>query len=120
MAGRFAEAMDVVERAVARLGRQPILLEQLGRGYALLGRSGEARAVVAELQCLAAQRPLSEAYQAGVRAALGEEEAFRQALDRMYQQRSGRLAFIASEPGMAPWRDRPWYRELVRRIGAPV
>ena len=119
MAGRAAEGLQVAEEATRRLGRDPMLLEQLGRGYALTGRVDAARAVLEEVRRLGEQRPLSGWYEAGIRGALGEEEAVRRLMEQQLEQRSGRLAFIAAEPALDHLRDRPWFQALVRKVHPP-
>ena len=113
---RPADALPLVERALAQWGRAPALLGELGTVLALLGRQDEARAVLAELGGMAERRYVSPFFEAGIYGALGLEEQCRYKCERMEEARSGIIPFLG-DPAWDWYVESAWFRELLRRTG---
>lgn len=114
--GMFPEALAEIERGMSLVGRLPLLLTYAGWAHAALGQRSEALGVLDELRQAAAQRYVPSIYSAQIRMALGDlDEAF-ELYDLAYQQRSGWLALLRTEPLWDPLRADPRFRELLRRM----
>ncbi len=84
MVGRLDEGLRTIEDAIARHGRLPILLAELGFLMARLGRPEEARAILVELMELGNARYVS---------------AFHSAVDLLRPRRGGRAAAVLRPAG---------------------
>lgn len=108
------EALEVVEAAITRFGREARLLLSLGRTYAALGRRAEAHEVVEELRGRGGDRYAP--YLALAMAVLAETHALVESMNTLYEERSGWLAYAA----VVPWWDRaradPRLRELLVKM----
>jgi serine/threonine-protein kinase len=114
---RTAEALEAAERALARLGRHPGLLECLGRLLAAVGRRAEARKVLDELRGIAAERYVSPHQEVGIHIGLQDHGEARRCLELAVDHRSGRIPFLAVEPLLDPVRGEPWFSSLLARAG---
>jgi serine/threonine-protein kinase len=115
--GRFEEALRTSEEGIARCGRLPVLLGELGTALARLGRHDEALAVLAELEALREQRYVSPVHSVSVLHVLGREAEVRDALTHVVAERSGIVPFMAADPIWEEFRRMPWFRELLVRNG---
>jgi len=113
---RPADALPLVERALAQWGRTPALLGELGTVLPPLGRQDEARAVLAELGGMAERRYVSPFFEAGIYGALGLEEQCRYMCERTEEARSGIIPFLC-DPAWHWYVESAWFRELLRRTG---
>ncbi|MEZ0335744.1 MAG: protein kinase [Gemmatimonadales bacterium] len=116
MLGRLDEGLRTIEGAIARHGRIPILLAELGFLMARLGRPEEARAILVELMELGHVRYVSAFHSAVIYSALGEEEELRRCFDRLVAERSSMLVFLR-DPTWDEVREQAWCRELLARVG---
>ena len=119
LTGRLDEAIELVAQGIERCGRTPALLACLGTAQASLGRTGEALAVLAELEGLRATRYLSDVYCSPIYRELGRLDEAAACYERMYRNRSGDLAFMATEPSLDPLRAHPRFLEIVKRLRFP-
>jgi len=87
----------------------------LAYGYAVAGRRAEALKVLSQIP--PGNASYSPYYVAAVHVALGDKARALEQLERAYQQRLGRLTFLAVEPMFDPIRSDPRFQELCRRIG---
>jgi adenylate cyclase len=87
------------------------------RALAALGRREEAEEILARLENESRQQYVRAEYLAMGHAAVGDFDRAFDALERAYQARSAGLIYLHLDPGYAPLRDDPRYRELVQRIG---
>jgi tetratricopeptide (TPR) repeat protein len=115
-AGRADEAVEALAQAVESSGGGTTFRAHLGHAYALAGREGDARRVLAELEELARTKYVSSYYPAIIRLGLGERAAALDLLGRACDERSGSLAFLRVEPIFDSLRDEPRFRELDGRV----
>ncbi|MGE0483452.1 MAG: tetratricopeptide repeat protein [Gammaproteobacteria bacterium] len=118
--GRLAEACAALEIAVDLPGGHTLPLESFGHCCAVAGDEARARAALAELDALAAQRYVSPYRRATVLAGLGEEDAMFAALEAACEARSRSLAWLAVAREYEPWRESPRFRALLAAIGIPL
>jgi tetratricopeptide (TPR) repeat protein len=114
--GRPEQGLPMIQDAIARVGRLPICLGELGCLLARLGRPQEAREVLYELIELEQQRYVSAVHEAAIYQALGEEAELKRCFDRLVANRSGMLVFL-SDPTWDEVRDKDWCRALLARAG---
>jgi len=97
--------------------RAPGGLANLGRAYALAGRTDDARAEIARLQGLGAQG-FGVGYEiALIYATLGERESALAALETALTDHSQMVGFINVDPGFALLRNEPRFRDVVDQLG---
>jgi TolB-like protein/Tfp pilus assembly protein PilF len=112
-----ADAIPVLERAIANTHGNPAASGVLIRAYAHAGRRHEALALLAKLQ---AQRKAGYVPAAAfVNAYLGlddREQAFYW-LEQAYKEKSNILQFVKTHPYFDPIRSDPRFADLIRRVG---
>ena len=112
--GEPLQAIRLLEGFTARA---PGSLANLGRAYALAGRTGDARAQLAQLQSLG-----TEGFGVGydialIHAALGEREPALAALEQSLTDHSQMVGFINVDPGFDALRDEPRFRAVAGQLG---
>jgi tetratricopeptide (TPR) repeat protein len=112
--GEPAAAIRLLEGFTARA---PGGLANLGRAYALAGRTDDARAQVAQLQALGAGSFGAGYDLALIHAALGEREPALAALERALTDHSQMVGFINVDPGFDGLREEPRFRAVVDQLG---
>jgi serine/threonine-protein kinase len=111
--GRPDEAIAILEPIVgASLNRK----SSLGHAYAVAGRTGQARRVLAELRTAAAERYVPAYWFALVHAGLGERDQALRYLERAFEERSTILAYLLIDPRLTPLRSEPRFVALARRL----
>lgn len=113
--GSHVEALNVVEAAIARFGRDPRLLMSLGRTYAELGREAEARQVVAELRHRGGDR--YAAYMVAVMKGLRDWDQVFELNNILHEERSGWLAFLEVDEALDGGRADPRFGQLLAKLG---
>jgi tetratricopeptide (TPR) repeat protein len=88
----------------------------LGHAYAIAGRTGDARKVLADLQAASARSYVPAYWFALVYTGLGRRDEALRALERAYEERSTVLAYLLIDPRLAPLRQEPRYLALARRL----
>jgi serine/threonine-protein kinase len=111
--GRLDEAIAILEPVVgASLNRK----SSLGHTYAVAGKSGQARVVLAELRKASAERYVPAYWFALVHAGLGERDQALRYLERAFEERSTILAYLMIDPRLASLRNEPRFVTLARRL----
>jgi tetratricopeptide (TPR) repeat protein len=113
--GRTAAAADALEKAVVHSHRSTMMLAALGRLKARAGDAEAARALLAELEELAASRYVPPYYCAAIHSGLGEIDATFGCLGRAYEARDNWLVFLAVDPLWDDVRTDPRFDELLRK-----
>ena len=91
----------------------------LGFAYAVSGRPGEARRILANLQQLNQQGIVPAASLATLHGALGESNEAFVWLEKAYQERDPQLTYLKAGRRFEPLREDPRFGQLVRRVGLP-
>jgi len=108
--GAFAEAVEVLQRAVALAEDTPFLGPFLARALALAGRDAEARALLRET-------PKALCYQrAAVFVALGELSSALRELRSAVKAREAWVVALPFDPAFVALRDEQGFRELVKTV----
>jgi tetratricopeptide (TPR) repeat protein len=114
--GRLSEALDAVERARA-LGPARQLAALPACILALLGRTGEARAQLAETEQRAAQGAGVAVEMACAHHALGDDAAACEWLERGLETREVWMTWVHLDPRLRGLHGQPRFEEVVRRVG---
>jgi eukaryotic-like serine/threonine-protein kinase len=114
--GQYADAIAALRQAVARESHT-YFISDLGHAYAVAGRRGEARRMLAQLQDVARQRYVSPVYIAKVYVGLGETAAAMALLNQAFLERSDQLTGLRVDPAFDPLRADPRFIDLLRRVG---
>jgi tetratricopeptide (TPR) repeat protein len=112
--GRYAEAMQTIDRALKIIPRHPRVLYSLALIYDMSGRRELARETFARAETSNEYYP---AYRGMLYAAEGDTDSAFVWFNRV--ERWGILALVAlqSDPHLTPLRSDPRYSELLRRVG---
>jgi serine/threonine-protein kinase len=117
--GRYDEAIDELQKAIALSGNVAHPRGLLGYAYAKVGRRDDALRVLDELEELSQRRYVAPVSRAFTYSALGDERLF-QALEEAYQQRSSSLVWGRVFPHWDDLRAQPRFQELLRRMNFPA
>jgi TolB-like protein/Tfp pilus assembly protein PilF len=119
-AGRPAEAWQVVEDGLARVGPVPPIPLIRAMLKARAGEPDEPLRMLAEMEKLRETRYVSEVWSGAIYRDLGMPDEAVACFERAYAQRAGYLPFIASEPSWAVLHGDPRFRALAERLGLPA
>jgi tetratricopeptide (TPR) repeat protein len=119
--GRFDEAVNEFQQALALDKNSLSALAGLGFAYAVMGNKLKALQVIEQLQVAAKQRYVSPYHLALIYTGLGAHEQALDNLEKAADERYNWLVFIPVEPMFDTLRSEPRFISLVRRIGlSPV
>jgi tetratricopeptide (TPR) repeat protein len=116
--GSFPEALAEYQKA-KQLSDDPLVLAMLGHLYAASGQREQALKTVNELIGIARHRYVSAYSVAIIFATLGEKDQAFNWLEKGYQERATKMAFLKIEPCFDGIRSDPRFADLVRRVGLP-
>ena len=117
--GEYAEALRQAEKAEALNPFNDYSAALVGFLHAHLGDRQEAIRVAKRLEAKAKQRYTPAISIALVYAGLGDRDRAFQWLDKAYDERSNRLAYLGREPVWESLRSDPRFAALLARIGLP-
>ena len=117
--GKYAEAMAELEKAVKLNLLHTIPLGVLGYIYAVCGEEKKALAVIAQLDELARQRPVSHFTKAIVLAGLGHVSLALECLEKAHDERSPFLYMLNVFPWLDSLRSESRFADLVHHVGLP-
>jgi Flp pilus assembly protein TadD len=118
--GKYAEAKVELEKAVKLNLLHTIPLGILGHVYAVSGEGKKAFGVIAQLDELARQRPVSHFTKAIVLSGLGDISSALDCLEKAYDERSPFLYMLNVFPWFNSLHSNSRFADLVRRVGLPV
>jgi serine/threonine-protein kinase len=114
---QYAEALPVLERAVALSNRAGWPVAKVGCALVGLARETEARPLLAELERRAGAEPISPAAVATLHLHLGDRPAFYRWMDTSLEEGDPFAMAIERERLWDQARSEPAFRDLVRRVG---
>jgi serine/threonine protein kinase/Tfp pilus assembly protein PilF len=117
--GLYSEAVAEMEKAVALSRGAAMSLANLGNVRARMGQRDEARRILQQLADTAKERYTPALAFAMVHVGLGENDQALNWLDKAYEERFNRLAYLKREPVWDPLRSDPRFVDLLRRINLP-
>lgn len=118
--GMDDEAMSTFHKAVEHSGGSPVMKARLGWAYAKIGKTGEARRILSELEDEAKTRYVAACLIASLHVALGDKEQAFAWLDKAFQERDVLLLTLNIESHLDPLRSDRRFQDLVRRVGLPT
>ncbi|HSK19441.1 MAG TPA: BTAD domain-containing putative transcriptional regulator [Longimicrobiales bacterium] len=116
-AGRPAEAIEPLERAVAMAGGRWLALANLGRAYAFVGRHDDARAIIARLERDWGRLGFGNFAMAAVHLALDERDAALARLELVYRLRYAKLPHVRQWTAFEPLYGDPDFSRIVSEAG---
>jgi len=117
--GMYGEALREIEKAVALTRGAAIPTANLGYVRARLGQREEARRILQQLAEAAKERYTPALAFAVVHLGLGEHDQALNWLEKAYEERFNRLAYLRREPIWDALRSDPRFTDLLRRINLP-
>jgi serine/threonine protein kinase/Tfp pilus assembly protein PilF len=117
--GRYEEALPPTQQAAALTRGSALALANLGYVHARLGQREAARRVLQQLAAASKERYTPGLAFAIVHVGLGENDQALSWLEKAYEERFNRLAYLRREPVWDPLRQDPRFIDLVRRINLP-
>jgi tetratricopeptide (TPR) repeat protein len=114
--GRYARAIEELEKAVRIPGSGPPETSALAQVYAGAGRTAEARTLLEQLEGLSQTEYVPPHLLALVHAALGQDGPDFSWLERGYESRDPALIWANVDPGFEGLRSDLRFRDLVRRM----
>jgi TolB-like protein/DNA-binding SARP family transcriptional activator/Tfp pilus assembly protein PilF len=120
-AGSPAEAAEEVARVPdAPGGTRPVVLALRAHAQGRAGNGGDARALLARLRAVAAERYVPPEYFAVIHLGLGESGEALDWLERACDARSGSLVYLRVDPLLDPLRTDARFARLCERVGFPA
>lgn len=114
--GSFPEAFAEYQTA-KRISDDPLVLAFLGHAFAASGQRDEALKTLNQLTEISRQRYVSAYSVAMVYAELGEKDQALNWLEKGYQERATKMAFLKIDPFFDNLRSDPRFADMVRRVG---
>ncbi len=114
--GRYDEAIDALQTAVADSQRTPAALGLLAMAYGAAGRRADAEAILKELDDRSPTEIVPPGAMVLVYLGIGDTDRALDALDRVYSELDGYAIFVDPDPLMDALRSQPRYQALCRRI----
>ena len=114
--GMFDEGIAELEKAVALSPGHGLWLAQLGQAYALVGKVGQAREMLRQLEELSQQQYVSPYHMAYVYTGLGEQDTAIDWLERAFEERAGAVYGIKGSFLFTSLRSHPRFTALLKKM----
>ena len=114
--GRIEEGVALWQSCVEKMSRAPSLIAALGYGLGRLGRTAEARAILAELDATGETSYITPFSRALVYIGLGDFGAAFEWLDRAVDERDVHMLHLTVKPVYDPIRADPRFHALLRKM----
>lgn len=117
--GRRDEALQALRRAVSISADGPNMRCALAWAHARFGETERARELLEPLDAAATSVHVSAYQRAGVFLALGERRTALERLEQAARDSDPWMLAVGVDPDLAPLRDEPRFRDLVKRVRGP-
>lgn len=119
--GKTEQAITELQNALTFNDEEPQVLGALAHMYARAGKRDKALKLVDELKRIQAERGSIPTFSfVWAYAGLGDKDQAFFWLERSYQERRGRIAWLNVDPLLDPLRSDPRFHDLLRRVGLPT
>ena len=118
--GVYPEALEMLEKARASSGDNPMVLGSLGGCYAKAGQEEHARQLLNQLDEMGTRQYVSPVCQASIYIGLGEIETAMEWLEKAANGRAAFLGYLPVWPPYDPLRSHPRFAALRKRIATPI
>ena len=118
--GMYREGLSALEKYSALSRRSATSLALLGYSHARLGERKEALRMIEELKAASQQSLVPALFVALVYAGLEDKDQAFIWLEKAYEERFNRLAYLKVEALWDPLRSDPRFADLLRRVGIPA
>jgi TolB-like protein/Tfp pilus assembly protein PilF len=115
--GDYREALRSLEQAKQWSAAMADILSLSGYTHAVMGHSGQARAMLEALDDPTLQQHATPFHRAVIHVALGEHERALGLLERACAERVKQVRLLRTEPMLDPLRDDPRFEVLLRLVG---
>ena len=112
----FAQAIEVLRRAVELSGQDPVSVSALAHSLAVAGETREAQTLLDSLHESAKYRYISACHVAEVHIGLGQKDIAYQWLDRAYETRDVELVWLKINPVYDSVRTETRFQNLTRAV----
>jgi eukaryotic-like serine/threonine-protein kinase len=113
---RFGDAVTALRKAISLFGPATAFISYLGYANARLGKTREARQMIAQLERVSKRLYVSPYFIAIIHLGLGDLDQTFEWLEKAYEERSGFMAFINVEPMLDALRGDPRFKSLLEKI----
>ena len=117
--GQYGEAIAFYENTLAKDPSTQRLTPILGYAYAKMGRKREALEVIRQHQELGDKQYVGTYEIASVYVALGDKDKAFEELEKAFEARDWGIARLSVDPFVAPLKDDPRFKDLVKRMKLP-
>jgi serine/threonine-protein kinase len=117
--GQFDDAISELTRAKPLYSNSSEVAGSLGHAHAVAGQRREALKILEELTALSERKYVPAHSIALIYGGLGDHDHAFQLLEKAYEERSSRLAYLNVDPVLDSLRPDPRFNELRRRVGLP-
>ena len=117
--GMYQEGLSALQQAAALTRGAPMSIAGLGDVQARLGHRDEARRILQQLSEASKERYTPALAFAIVHLGLEEKDQALSWLEKAYEERFNRLAYLRREQMWQPLRQDPRFQDLLRRINLP-
>jgi len=114
--GRIEDSLTYWQSALRKMGSNPAMTGAIGMSLGFLGRSAEARALLAELDAAESERYVSPVSRAQVYLGLGEINATFEWLDRAIEERDVHILVLPCKPIWDGIRNDPRFNALLSKM----
>ena len=111
------EGLDLLREARRISDEDPLIVGDIGRCLANVGRNDEARLLLADLRSRTIDEWVSPVALARIHIGLGESEEVLSELERAYEERAYRIVELDVDPRWDDIRARPRFQDLRRAVG---
>jgi tetratricopeptide (TPR) repeat protein len=115
----YAEGLQKIEKALEFSSQSPAVLAGLGWAYGMTGQTSDARQILRRLQRRSQKEYIRPYLMAKVYCAIGETDDAFLWLEKAFEERDRKLAFVKTDETLAGIRSDARFSRLVRKMGLP-
>jgi adenylate cyclase len=113
---QYETSIEPYQKAIALSNRRPIILGALGLTYGQLGRTAEARKILAELE--APPKNNDKLYAISmIKSSLGQNEEAFDILEKLLEEKYGVMIYMKVEEELILESDSPRYQRMLKKMG---